>query len=227
MAREHALEQAADGPTGAGIDEGDAQVQRGDGGLGIERQLNVIDADDLAPVHVDNLLVEQIAFQQQHAFAAGILGQIGGAGRGVHATVDAAQQFGADDTISARSADDEGGDANGVILGDERNFAHASQLSGVGVIDGEAQQIGKCKCRHGNLVRNLNTRTTNSRLYYSQPSITRELFQKQTKAALMENRVRKIMIENRVRQFRLQSFSYGTHIAGATHAGWSTAYLWI
>ena len=68
-------------------------------------------------MHVDNLLVEQIAFEQQHAFAAGILGQIGGVGRGVHATIDAAEEIGADDAVSVGGAHDEGGDADGVVLG--------------------------------------------------------------------------------------------------------------
>ncbi len=83
----------------------------------------------------------------------------------------------------------------------------------VRVIDGQAQQIRKCKRRHG---------TSSRFIRNSHLSITRELIWEQTKAALSEDRERKSRT-----QFRLQSFPYGTHIAGATHADRSTAHLWI
>ena len=137
MARHHALEQTPDGATCAGIDEGDTQVQTKRSGIVIERQFNIIHADNLAPVYVDNLLVEEVALEQQHAFAAGVLGKIGEVCRSMHAAVDPAQEITGDDTVSAGGAYDEGRDADGIVLGKQRNFAHASHLPGIRVIDGE------------------------------------------------------------------------------------------
>jgi hypothetical protein len=140
--RHHSLEQAADGAARARIDKGNAQVQaEGRSRVAVEGQLDIVNADHLAAVHVDDLLVEQVALQQQHALAAGILGQIGGVGRGVHAAVDGAEQVAAYDAVSLRGADDEGGDVGGVVLGHQRDFAHAPHAAGIRVIDGQAQQL--------------------------------------------------------------------------------------
>jgi hypothetical protein len=70
--RDYALEQAANGTAGANIysvnPQSDATVRRK------RFKIHVVHADDLASVHVDDLLVEQIAAQQQHPFSGGELG---------------------------------------------------------------------------------------------------------------------------------------------------------
>ena len=60
-----ALAQAADGAARADVDGDDVQRD-----VAVDRrrvELDVVDADDLAAVDVDDLLIEQIALEQQHA----------------------------------------------------------------------------------------------------------------------------------------------------------------
>ena len=63
--RHDALRQAADGAAGADVHRDDADQE-----VAVDRrrfELDVVDADDLAAVDVDDLLIEQVALEQQHA----------------------------------------------------------------------------------------------------------------------------------------------------------------
>ena len=66
-----ALRQAADGAAGADVDRDDAQDD-----VAVDRrrvELDVVDADDLASVDVDDLLIEQVALEEQDAVGGGVL----------------------------------------------------------------------------------------------------------------------------------------------------------
>ena len=59
------FDEPADGAAGADVDGDDVEQQ-----VAVDRrrlELDVVDADDLAAVDVDDLLVEQVALEQQHA----------------------------------------------------------------------------------------------------------------------------------------------------------------
>ena len=63
--RHDALRQPPDRAARADVDRDDVQEQ-----VAVDRrrvELDVVDADDLAAVHVDDLLIEQVALQQQDA----------------------------------------------------------------------------------------------------------------------------------------------------------------
>ena len=66
-ARSDTSEEAAYGATGTDIDGSNPQDGAGSSAVsyGIDLQFNVINADDLAAVDVDDLLIEQIAIEQE------------------------------------------------------------------------------------------------------------------------------------------------------------------
>jgi hypothetical protein len=67
-----AAEQAANGATGADIDGLNAEHGVGDSGFddGVDVEFDIVDANDFASVNVDDLLVEEIALEQEQAFSA-------------------------------------------------------------------------------------------------------------------------------------------------------------
>ena len=78
--RHDALRQAADGAARADVDRDDVQQQ-----VAVDRrrlELDVVDAHDLAAVDVDDLLVEQVALEQQHAVGRRVALPRDGVGRG-------------------------------------------------------------------------------------------------------------------------------------------------
>ena len=69
-------------------------------------------------------------------------------GRRVHATVDGAQQVDAHQPVALTGANDERGDARGVVLRQHGHLAHPAHARRVGVIDGQSQQFGERKVIH-------------------------------------------------------------------------------
>ena len=113
-------------------------------------EVDVVDADDLAAVNVDDLLVEEIALQQQQALGAGESGPVGGPGAGLDDAVDGLDLGEREQAVFAGAqADDQGGESDGVVLGSQRDLAHTSGKGAGGVKDGRAQQLGKGERRHG------------------------------------------------------------------------------
>ena len=63
--RDHPFGEPADGAAGADIDRDDVKCD-----MAVEQrriELDVIDPDDLTAMHVDDLLIKQVALEQQHA----------------------------------------------------------------------------------------------------------------------------------------------------------------
>ncbi len=73
--RNHALQQAPDGTARPDVNRAHFQNQAvGDGFL---KKIEIVDPDDFPPEDVDDLLIEQVASQQKHAFCALALGPVG------------------------------------------------------------------------------------------------------------------------------------------------------
>ena len=71
----HALQQSPDGAPGSDVNRTHFQDQAvGDGFL---KQIQIVDPDDFSSENVDDLLIEQVASQQEHAFRALALGPVG------------------------------------------------------------------------------------------------------------------------------------------------------
>src|SRR5271157_520742 len=66
-ARRQPTQKAAYGATGSDIDGSDPQdgMRASSVDYGVDLEVDVIDADDLAPVDVDDLLIEQITIQEE------------------------------------------------------------------------------------------------------------------------------------------------------------------
>ncbi len=66
-----ALEDAADGSAEADLDLGDAEAEGGGVvGRGFPDEVDVVDADDLVAVDVDDLLVEEVALEEERGLVA-------------------------------------------------------------------------------------------------------------------------------------------------------------
>ncbi len=129
--RGHSTQQAPDGAARAYIDRDDAQ----DGTRGfvgrsrfrrIEHQVDVVDADYLAPVDVDDLLIEQIAFQQEQTFGAVRGGPVSRVGRAPHSAIDAGYGCEREHAIPRLGFHDERRDAGAILLRGQGDLAHTS-----------------------------------------------------------------------------------------------------
>ncbi len=89
-------------------------------------ELDVVDPHDLAPVDVDDLLVEQVALEQQHAVEAEERQPRAGVGRRAHCRPERLHGLGRQHPITFRRADDEKRDPCRVFLGRHGSFAHTA-----------------------------------------------------------------------------------------------------
>jgi hypothetical protein len=85
-----AAQEAAYGATGADVDGRDPQGgMRAPGfGDGVDLEFNVVDPNDFAPVDVDDLLIEQIAFEEEQSLGTVGGGPVRGTSGGVNIGVD-------------------------------------------------------------------------------------------------------------------------------------------
>ena len=139
----HALEQPADSAAQADIHAPDFELE---GAIGLlTQQVNIIHANNFASGNVDNLLVQQVALQQQHAFRAGkrlpVIGRtIDLDGRADHGLDLAGRQ----QAVAFTGFYDEIRDAVGIFLGKNGHFTHVSGKRAAAVIDRRAQNARKC-----------------------------------------------------------------------------------
>ena len=87
--RNHAFQQPADRSARAHVDR--AKLEHNVVMAKLLVDVNVIDPHNLAPVDVNDLLVEQVALQQQHAFPAGVRAPLRSGGSNPQAAIDQAE----------------------------------------------------------------------------------------------------------------------------------------
>ena len=145
-----AAQQAADGAAGADIDGMNAQDGMRASGLGegVDLEFDVVDADDFAPVNVDDLLIEEVAFEKEEAFGAVGGGPVRGIGGGVDTGVDGGDGGEGKYAVAGFGFNDERCDAAAVFLRSESDFAHASGYRARRVIDRGAEKLGKRQRGH-------------------------------------------------------------------------------
>ncbi len=148
--RDQAPGEAPDRAARADVDRDDVQHDVAVHGRRVD--VDVVHAHDLAAVDVDDLLVEQVALEEQGAVRRRVDRpgrQVGGGAdaRAAEAAHDAARH-GAVVPPRAAGADDQERDAGGVVLGRNGDLAHASPDDAGGVAHGCAEQFGECDERH-------------------------------------------------------------------------------
>ena len=102
----------------------------------------------LRPLNVDDLLIEEIAFEQEQAFGAVGGGPVGGIGGGVNVGVDGGDGGEGKNAVAGFGFDDEGGDAVAIFLRGEGDFAHVSGCRAGRVIHRGAEKLGKRQRGH-------------------------------------------------------------------------------
>ena len=115
---------------------------------GVDLQVNIIHADYFSPIDVDNLLVKQIALQQEQTFGPVDGGPLRHHGRGAYAAIDRRNCGERQDAVAGFSLDDQGRYPGTVLLGSERHLAHTPAGRARRVIHRGAQQFSKGKSRH-------------------------------------------------------------------------------
>ena len=137
--RHYALDQAAEDAAYADVHFQDGHDVAPAVVADLER--NVIDTDDFAPVHVDDLLIQQIALDAQHVLVGMIgrevlVGEVNAVERNGGNLVEADAQPG------PAAAHQEAVDAGGMNQGNERGIANPADAAVLQVIDRQAHQLG-------------------------------------------------------------------------------------
>jgi hypothetical protein len=148
--RNDALRQAADRPAGADIHRDDVQEE-----VVVDRrrlELDVVDADHLAPVNVDDLLVEQVALEEQHAVGRREFVPLRRIGRRPHRGASGLDRVVRHDPLAVGRANDQVRDAGRMILRRDGDLAHTSAHGAGGVANGSAEQLGQRNDRHTAIV---------------------------------------------------------------------------
>ena len=144
--RDDALRQAPDRAAGADVDGDDVDRE-----MAVDRrrlELDVVDADHLAAVDVDDLLVEQVALEEQQAVGRGEAFPLRRIGGGADGGAGRANRVRGEHALARRGLDDQECDAGRVILRCDRDFAHPSAHGAGGVAHGSAEQFGQGDDRH-------------------------------------------------------------------------------
>jgi hypothetical protein len=136
-----ALQEAANGAGKADIDLREAKFEVIVGAQFGE--VDVVDADDLAALGINDLLIEEILLDGEPGFVE----VVGVQGALVDVEIDAAgDDFGdlivtGDQGLEAAAGDEEVGDAVGLIGGLDEKFSDAADEVGVGVVSGGADEF--------------------------------------------------------------------------------------
>jgi len=145
----HALDESADGAAGADVDRGDTEDDVAVDRCGIE--LDVVDANDLAAVDVDNLLIEQIALEQEDAVGRRVQGpRVGVIGR-ADGGAAVFQGVSGEHPLAAGGPDDEVGDARRMVLRRNSEFPHTSAHRATRVAHDRAEEFRQRHRRHSAL----------------------------------------------------------------------------
>jgi hypothetical protein len=142
--------KAADGAADADVDGLDAQngVRVTGFDCGIDLKVDVVDADDFAAVNVDDLLIKEIALEEEQAFGAVGGGPVRGIGGGVNVAVNGGDGGEGKNTGAGFGFDDEGSDAVAVFLRGEGDFANVASRRAGRVIHRGAEELGKRQRGH-------------------------------------------------------------------------------
>ena len=141
--RNHALQQAADRAPRAHVHR--AKLEHHVVVAKLLVDVNVVDPHNLASVDVNDLLVEQVALQQEHAFTTGVRDPLRSGGSNPQAAIDQAERLGGQQTVAVAGFHHKARDLTGILLRHQRDFAHfAGGRSGV-VDYRRANQVGKCE----------------------------------------------------------------------------------
>jgi hypothetical protein len=142
----HALQQSPDGAARPDVNGAHFQDQAvGDGFL---KEIKVVHPDDFSSEHVNDLLIEEISSQQEHAFCAVTLGPVGGGNVGANTAIDRGHGHERQQAVAGARPDDQYRDPGPVFLRDESHFAHPAASASGGVKHRRAQQFSKRKGRH-------------------------------------------------------------------------------
>ena len=133
-------------PRGPDVHRTDFQDQAvGDGFL---KKVQIVDPDDFSPEHIDDLLIEQVTSQQEHAFRAVALGPVvvGELARipPLIEVTDSERQK----AVASAGLNDQHRNPGPVFLRDQRHLAHPAASASGGVEHRRAQQFGKREGRH-------------------------------------------------------------------------------
>jgi hypothetical protein len=115
-------------------------------------ELDVVDADDLAAMDVDDLLVEEVALEQQHAVARRKSIPPARVGRRPDRRARRLDFVVRQHPLAVGGPDDEEGDPGGMVLRGHRDLAHATADGAGGVSYGGAEQLGQRDDRHRAIV---------------------------------------------------------------------------
>src|ERR1017187_6591771 len=111
--------------------------------------IDVVHPHHLAAVHVNDLLIEQVALQQQHALAARIRSPIRSHAIGAHASVHRLDGLDRQQPFALARLHHESRYAIGIFLRRYRNLAHFSHGRGARrIVHRCANKVRKCKRRH-------------------------------------------------------------------------------
>src|SRR5258706_13347 len=120
-------------------------------GGGFDFEVDVVHADDFASINIDDLLIEEIAFEQEQTFGAVGERPVRGIGGSVDVGVDGGDGREGKYTVAGFGFNDERGDSVAVFLRSESDFADLSPGHAGRVIDGGAENFGKRQHSHPRL----------------------------------------------------------------------------
>jgi hypothetical protein len=138
----NALQEAADRAREANIDLSYAKFDIAVGAL--FGKINVVDADDLAPGSINDLLIEEIFLDSEPGF----VGLISAEGPLIDIEIDSAGGnlgnlvVAGDEGLEASTGNEEVGDAIGLLGGFDEELADAADVVGLIVIGGGAHEFG-------------------------------------------------------------------------------------
>src|SRR5450755_280690 len=144
--RNHALQQSPD--RAARTDVNRAHFQDRAVGHQFLKQIEVVHPDDLPSEYVDDLLIEKIASQQQHALGALALGPVGGGAIGANTAIDRGHGWERQQAVAGAGLNNQYSHPGPVFLRNQRHLAHPSAAASGSVKHRSAQQFGKRKGQH-------------------------------------------------------------------------------
>ncbi len=139
--RHNAFQQPPDGPARTDIDRADPELNAAFVAR-LRVQLNVVDAHHFAAMHVDDLLIQQIAIHQQHALGTAKGGPLGRGNRAANSAIDGLHQPRCQQAVAAAGAHHQQRNVVRVLLRKHRHFAHTAYLGAGGVENGLPEQFG-------------------------------------------------------------------------------------
>jgi hypothetical protein len=148
--RDQPFRQPADRTTRPDVHRDDVQQQ-----VAVDRrrlELDVVDADHLAAVDVDDLLVEEVALQQQHAVGRRKAVPVARLGHRPHRRAGALDLVVRQHPLAFSGLDDQERNAGWMILRGDGDLAHAAAHHARGVANGGSEQLGQRDDRHPPIV---------------------------------------------------------------------------